>query len=241
VNIGILNNGNKTPGVLMLKNQAAAEDVLSVKTFIDTEKPAGTRYLATIVPTLFLGWRGGPLPENVLDETDERAMSNSPNLTTRLIYTDGMLLTAANMTIEQSYLCDRLAYLVKSFWSKGLINGLYVSINSDKKSISVEEGAAIDASGRMLYYPTANSFVIPSLLLGQDGPCYLQLTWPTTDKADVTATLECVASVDPNSVKVATLTVSGGMVTTASQANGDCDVAAPKTWQPMPQPHVSVR
>jgi hypothetical protein len=83
----------------------------------------------------------------------------------RIVYRDGQLLTAPDMSDEKSYE-DRLRWLhvanLHATW--GIVFGLTVSVRSGEKTVTVEPGYAVDDEGRDILLSEQMEIPIPHVL-----------------------------------------------------------------------------
>lgn len=93
----------------------------------------------------------------------------------RPLYSDGMFLTSAIMSQEQSYLINWLTLQNQLLYTSGVLTGLVVS-NAGGNTLAVATGAGFDDSGNFL--TVANGGLTITVTSSQASPCYLYLTMP---------------------------------------------------------------
>ena len=91
-------------------------------------------------------------------------------------YTDGMFLTAQNMTVEQTYFWNWITWQNRFLYTAGVLSGLAVTLQSN--TLIVASGAAIDSTGEFLIFPDGSgNMMTPATGLGNTYGLYL--VYPT--------------------------------------------------------------
>lgn len=89
-----------------------------------------------------------------------------------LSYTDGMFLTAQNMTLEQTYFWNWITWQNRFLYTAGVLSGLAVTLQSN--TLIVASGAAIDSTGEFLIFPDGSgNMMTPATGLGSTYGLYL--------------------------------------------------------------------
>ena len=89
-----------------------------------------------------------------------------------LSYTDGMFLTAQNMTVEQTYFRNWITWQNRFLYTAGVLGGLAVTLQSN--TLIVASGAAIDSTGEFLIFPDGSgNMMTPATGLGNTYGLYL--------------------------------------------------------------------
>ena len=130
-----------------------------------------------------------------------------------LSYTDGMFLTAQNMTLEASYYSNWLTWQNRFLYTPGVLSGLAVTLTNN--TLMVASGAAIDSLGDFLIFPDGSSNMMTATSVF--GSTYgLYLVYPATPAAtsqpgvvNTAAVLQnwTVTSPPANGVLLATVTL----------------------------------
>jgi hypothetical protein len=120
-----------------------------------------------------------------------------------LSYTDGMFLTAQNMTMEQTYFWNWITWQNRFLYTPGVLSGLAVTLQGN--TLIVASGAAIDSIGEFLIFPDGSgNMMTPATGLGNTYGLYL--AYPkkpvTTSQPNVVSTAAILqngpASNDPS-------------------------------------------
>ena len=94
-----------------------------------------------------------------------------------LNYTDGMFLTAQNMTLEAAYFSNWITWQNRFLYTPGVLSGLAVTLTNN--TLVVASGAAIDSLGDFLIFPDGSSNMMTATSVY--GSTYgLYLVYPTT-------------------------------------------------------------
>jgi|GEM_PF-4518037 len=93
---------------------------------------------------------------------------------TRPQYSSGQLLYAEDLQKKHRYLYGRKLYSHQSFHVSGIIEGLEVVISSDKKSVDIKGGSAIDFEGHLILLKESKNFSNFGTPLATSGELYLQ-------------------------------------------------------------------
>jgi hypothetical protein len=143
-------------GIFILKDDDEFAKIFAacreVKHVLDEATPAATHYAIRVMPAVQLGYGAwyssyGQLANLGLEQHD---MSDK-NCTIRPKYSNGMLLSAQTLTMEQDYVKNRAALQNKALYTKGIIDGLEVKKKSDTE-VTVDAGCAFDADGNLLVW-----------------------------------------------------------------------------------------
>jgi hypothetical protein len=140
-------------------------------------------------------------------------------------YFPGQYLLEDDFELQHKYLSDRQRYHNQILHISGIIEGLEVEASSDKKSVQIKSGTAIDGNGELIVLKNDTSFDLKNVPNG-DGELYIKFSHEYKKESkqqkgvDASSTrwieepiINFAATAPENSIKLLKLTISDNAIT----------------------------